>query len=510
MENSYNDIQYKFEYTPLLKAGREEFDYICGLSKLFLIQSIDGGNEKKPLVLTETQKYMWFNIMTRGKYGKKQSIFITPSQYGKSLIVACATLLRCCLNPNEDWLIVAPSTSKAQVIMTYIREHLADRSDFLKKLEKKTNSVAERLSGEKSKSKITLNNGSSITILSADADSKSEGGMKLMGHHARNVIIDESCELDDIIYMKIIRMLTAQSDYFLVELGNPWKRNHFYDSWLDDDYDRIHVDIYDGLREGRYTEETIEFAKKKTPLQSQFDVLYLGRFPDAEAQDNLGYAPVFNEAIFKTNVRKESDVKFFDNRNVVMGIDVAYKGKDSNVWCVRFNNVMKVVYRSNETNPNQIVAITHSLAEQYNVRDENIYMDATAGGNLIYEVFLQNGMNINGITFSSKPKDEIYKDIKAEGFHLLNEWLSKGGILIEDKDIFQLRHIKYKNDNGKIRIISKEELRKQGIHSPDTADAMMLTCVGGIDYETTEEIRQKLLKRYNNRTNLGLNNKMFR
>ena len=30
------------------------------------------------------------------------------------------------------------------------------------------------------------------------------------------------------------------------------------------------------------------------------------------------------------------------------------------------------------------------------------------------------------------------------------------------------------------KIISKQELRKIGIHSPDVADALMLSCVGGI------------------------------
>lgn len=503
-----DEIQYKFEYTPLLNAGEKKFNEVCGLSKLFLIQPVDGGNEKQPLILTETQKYMWFNIMTRGKYGKKQSIFITPSQYGKSLIVACATLLRCLTKQNEDWLIIAPSTSKAQVIMTYIREHLADREEFLVKLEKKTDSVAERLKGEKSKTKITFTNGSSIEILSADADSKSEGGMKLMGHHARNIIIDESCELDDVIYMKIIRMLTAQSDYFLVELGNPWKRNHFYESWLDEDYDRIHVDIYDGLKEGRYTEETIELAKKKTPMETQFEVLYLGHFPDTEAQDNLGYAPVFNEAIFKLNVRDEKDVQYFDTRNRTIGLDVAYKGKDTNVWVLRCNNAMKIIKKANEVNPNQIVAITRALCDEYSVDYENVYMDATGGGYLVYNTFLEAGMNINGIEFSTKPNDETYKNIKAEGFFLLNEWLSKGGIIVNHPDVYQLRHIKYKNDNGKIKIISKEELRKQGIHSPDTADAMMLSCVGGIEFEKPQDYTNKILKNiYNRFDNKTKNNK---
>ena len=59
--------------------------------------------------------------------------------------------------------------------------------------------------------------------------------------------------------------------------------------------------------------------------------------------------------------------------------------------------------------------------------------------------------------------------------------MSKGGMLFLSDDWYQLEHIKYKPDGtGRIKIISKLELRKSGIHSPDIADALMISCAGGI------------------------------
>lgn len=42
-------------------------------------------------------------------------------------------------------------------------------------------------------------------------------------------------------------------------------------------------------------------------------------------------------------------------------------------------------------------------------------------------------------------------------------------------DFSELLDIKYKSDIGKIRIMSKDEMRKRGIDSPDVADALSLT-----------------------------------
>ncbi|HOC97120.1 MAG TPA: hypothetical protein PKJ54_02450, partial [Candidatus Pacearchaeota archaeon] len=102
---------------------------------------------------------------------------------------------------------------------------------------------SEKALYEKSRKRITLINGSSTSILSADADSKSEAGMKLMGHGVgKGLIIDESCELDDITYTKAFRMLGDNPNTVLIELGNPWNRKHFYKSFNNPDYYKIKVD----------------------------------------------------------------------------------------------------------------------------------------------------------------------------------------------------------------------------------------------------------------------------
>jgi len=57
------------------------------------------------------------------------------------------------------------------------------------------------------------------------------------------------------------------------------------------------------------------------------------------------------------------------------------------------------------------------------------------------------------------------------------EWILRGGKLEKDDDWKQLTKIKYKiaDSSGRIKIMSKEEMLKEGVDSPDVADAFALT-----------------------------------
>lgn len=467
------------EINALSEADLKKYkDKICNFAKMFRVP--DEVGNLVPLKLTEGQKDIFFSIIT---CWKNRMIFITPTRYGKSFLVAAATVVRISLNPNEKWVIVAPSEPKAAIIMKYIQSMLyripddLDKTDinpFRDMLPKTFIDSTEKALHEKSRKRITLTNGSSISILSADADSRGDAGQKLMGHGVgKGLIIDESCELDDVIYSKAFRMLGDNPNSVLIELGNPWKRNHFYRSFNNPDYYAIKIDYRQALREGRYTEKFVDESR----YNADFSVLYEANFPEADAIDSSGYITLFTEEFVKSRLIQEEPPLM---GRLKLGIDVSYKGKDSNVWVLRSDNFAQIVHRNHDENPLNIINITAALMEEYGVAESDVYMDATAGGNIIYQRFIELGYHINAIGFGDKPMDPKYANMKAEGFFMLYEWLNKGGQLLDDNKWVQLKDIKYKSNNGRLSIITKEELRKSGISSPDVADALMLTCVGGI------------------------------
>jgi hypothetical protein len=47
-----------------------------------------------------------------------------------------------------------------------------------------------------------------------------------MGFGAPNLALDESALMDDDIYATAIRMVGGTKGHFVVEIGNPFRRNH--------------------------------------------------------------------------------------------------------------------------------------------------------------------------------------------------------------------------------------------------------------------------------------------
>ncbi len=164
---------------------------VSELSKLFKLYDQEAG-EEIPVVLTEGQKQIFECIVKRTP---KYNHVITTTQYGKSETVSMAVLLRA-INFGEKWAVVAPSMSKAQIIMGNIRKHCFDNDIFKDQLNMDAKEK-DRLKREVSKSRLTFKQGGEIFVLSADNKNKAAAGESLLGFGAANIVIDESSLIDD-------------------------------------------------------------------------------------------------------------------------------------------------------------------------------------------------------------------------------------------------------------------------------------------------------------------------
>lgn len=147
---------------------------ISQLASLFEVYDQKRG-EKLPVVLSKSQEEIFRAIVTRDH---PRYHVMTTTQYGKSFVVALATLLRAATKP-EKWAIIAPTEKQAKIIMGYIIDHAFDHpliKDQLIQTEKE-----DRLKAEKSKKRITFRRGGEIFILSADTKNKKAAGEALMG-----------------------------------------------------------------------------------------------------------------------------------------------------------------------------------------------------------------------------------------------------------------------------------------------------------------------------------------
>lgn len=105
----------------------------------------------------------------------------------------------------------------------------------------------------------------------------------------------------------------------------------------------------------------------------------------------------------------------------------------------------------------------------------------------LHEIGYEQVEGVN-VARSANDKDK-FRNLRAELWHDMREWLAQDmPVQIPDSDelLGDLTSLGYKFDSsGRLQIESKDELRKRGMKSPDTADALALTFYVG-DFIATD------------------------
>jgi len=360
--------------------------------------------------------------------------------------------------------------------MSYIIEHAFDNEYVASRLDVGREETKRKVQREKSKNRLTfrLSGGrmSEVFVLSGDSSSKAKAGEAVMGFGAPNLVLDEAALVNDNIESKIFRMLGDNMDNFYCKIGNPFNRNHFYESHRDPNYYHMNADFIVGLQEGRLTREFINEAREKP----NFDVLYENKFPESDAVDEKGWSPLILEAEYKlalTTLPKESWIGV-----PVLGVDVARGGGCENVWTLRNQNYAKVIAKSKTPDLMTVASTTIRLAKEYGIDQYNVFIDDNGVGGGVTDRCTQMRFFCHGVMAQEKATDaEMFVNVRAEMAWKAKQWLIQGGKLCQDNDWSDILNVKYmaQPSTGRIKMMSKIEMQKEGMASPDTFDSLALT-----------------------------------
>jgi hypothetical protein len=93
-------------------------------------------------------------------------------------------------------------------------------------------------------------------------------------------------------------------------------------------------------------------------------------------------------------------------------------------------------------------------------------------------------------------KNKDYCNARTEAVFKLREYVSKGWIAIPDEGLIQeLMTLKYKFSNdGRRILVSKEEMRKQGIKSPNMADACLMAASLINEIKSNQDIQYRQVR----------------
>ena len=306
---------------------------------------------------------------------------------------------------------------------------------------------------------------------------RKEAPEALAGVHGEFVmfVIDEASGVPEEIFNTAEGALTNK-DILVIMISNPTRlMGYFYEAFHKDGKNWQQFS-FNSQESPVVDKEFVERIKEKHGDNSdEYKIRVLGDFPSEEGIDEKGFVNLFTA----DEIKFTQDKAFVQTR---MGIDPSGEGQDETAWAVRDEFKGGIVGTERTSNPKSIAEKTLTLMEKYASSAKNIFIDNFGvGANVAQEIALTPfHYAVNGINVGQQSKGEIYLNIRAEAFYAIKSWFRKGGSLLDDEFGHKLKEelltIKFKrNLQGKIQIMSKLEMQKQGIPSPNKADAFMLT-----------------------------------
>lgn len=400
------------------------------------------------------------------------------TRYGKSIAVGAAIAIRASMK-QEAWAIVAPTKDQAQIIMDYVLHFSVNDPIISKLLSVDARQITnERLTQRKSRGHVTYLKGGEVRVFAAN---------QTMGFGAKNVVEDEAGLISNTEDSKIFRMLGDNAaDAFFVKIGNPWdsadvetgEEHHFYSSFQDTSYYAIDINVEYAIEEGRMTESFHNEVKKKP----NYDILYQNTFPDSNQKDKQGYMPLLSHSVIKRCLVKPGTVESIGTK--ILGADPADGGKNESVIADRSMNLARIVFKTTDLDCIQ-------LAPEIAIYGKDIddwFLDKQGVGAGTVRTLQANASyyrKVNAIN-TGLPLPDTIKDVDAHAqftnlrayiFWQLKLWAEAVGKIEESPGLEkQLAALKYKNaGNGRVIIISKDELRRRKIDDLGQADAISLT-----------------------------------
>jgi hypothetical protein len=305
--------------------------------------------------------------------------------------------------------------------------------------------------------------------------SRAEQPEALQGVHSDNVMLvaDEASGVPEAVFEAAAGSMSGHNALTIL-LGNPVRSSGFFfdtHNRLKDEWWTRRVSCIDSTRVS--TEYVNDMKSRYGEESNAFRIRVLGEFPRSD-DDTIIPMELLESA-------KHRDTRAYEDAPIVWGLDVARFGSDSSVLCKRQSNVVHTLERWRNLD---LMQLTGAVVSQYEACDHKnrpteILVDSIGLGAGVVDRLRELNLPARGINVSESPAmGGTYLNLRAELWHKAKAWLEKRDCKIPNNEdlIGELATVRYTfTSNGKIKIESKDDIRRRGLKSPDMADAFVLT-----------------------------------
>ena len=175
------------------------------------------------------------------------------------------------------------------------------------------------------------------------------------------------------------------------------------------------------------------------------------------------------------------DVSLTASAPIIWGLDVARFGGDNSALCVRQGNTVLDIQSFQSMDLMQLCGVIKNKYDTCTTieRPQEILVDVIGLGSGVVDRLAEQNLPVRGVNVAEAPATKKnYLNLRAELWFAIKDWLVPRDCRLPENDELaaELAAPQYKyTSSGKIKIESKDEMRKRGIKSPDKADALALT-----------------------------------
>ena len=390
----------------------------------------------------------WQVDLHRGK--KRLNIAICHRRAGKTW-AALHELLHCALQESgKEFCYVAPYLNQAKKVLW---APLVEKALKIPGTDVRASDLCVRFP-----------NGSKIWVFGAD----NADGLRGMGMDG--IVADEFQLWDqNTLPAVFLPMLSGRQDSWLLKLGTPTGIDP-----LTVDYDKAAGDPawarfkFAASDTGVFSAEELQTIRGNMP-ENLFRLEYMCDF-DAGSPRQL----ITGDEV-KAAMERSYEPEVYRDQARIMAADIARQGDDFSVIARRQG---LQVWELEAWQSPDLMVTARRIAEGYHAyKPDALFIDAGGLGAGVLDYLRSLDIPAIEVQFGAAASDPRWKNLRAEMWINLSNWIRRGGRLPPDPSLkLELTAVQYQTaDSGQTKLESKEDLRSRGMKSPDRADAVAMT-----------------------------------
>jgi phage terminase large subunit len=305
--------------------------------------------------------------------------------------------------------------------------------------------------------------------------SRPETPEAMAGLHSRNILLvaDEASGIDEKVFEAASGSMSSSGAITLL-IGNPTRDSGFFWRTHTLERDRWRCMTVSSAESTRVSPDYItEMSERYGPESNAYRVRVLGQFPSG------------SDAVFIPGELVDSamnrDTVLDTGAPIIWGLDCARFGADASVLIKRQGSCVTEPPRRWRNIDLMVLAgaVKHEFDLAQASRPSLIAIDSIGIGAGVVDRLQEQGLPVLGINVSESPANAMnFMRLRDELWSRMREWLATRTVRLPRDDQMRddLVSARYTfSSTGKLQIESKESMRRRGLPSCDSADALMLT-----------------------------------